>query len=145
MKTRHLGLTATFATALAALTVTAAPAPVDAAAGWDRCPRNSFCAFTGPNGSGVMATYRRGDSDLGDAFGPQGMNNNIESVWNRINDCGTSFFAPFCNVTLFGQPSCEGDSTYIVPQPGPAGRRNLSAAWQNRASAIWSLRIILDC
>lgn len=65
----------------AAIVVTAAPA--QAATGWDRCVYGYFCAFTDPNGTGAIAMYEIGDPNLADAYGPQGMNNNIESVWNR--------------------------------------------------------------
>lgn len=91
-----------------------------------------------------MATYRRGDSDLGDGTGPQGMNNNIESVWNRRTDCDQTI-DPFCNMTLFGQASCEGAAITFGSQPGPAGQRNLSDAWRNRASSIGSRALIFDC
>ena len=42
-----------------------------------------MCVFTGPNGSGAIAWFATGDADLGDSVGPVGMNNNIESIWNR--------------------------------------------------------------
>jgi hypothetical protein len=58
-------------------------APAQAATGWDRCPAAYFCAFAGPNGSGLMAAYQIGDPNLADGYGPTGMNDNIESVWNR--------------------------------------------------------------
>jgi Peptidase inhibitor family I36 len=57
--------------------------PAQAATGWDRCEAGYFCAFTGPNGTGVIAQYKVGDPDLSDGIGPTGMDDNIESIWNR--------------------------------------------------------------
>jgi hypothetical protein len=66
----------------AAMVVAAAP-PASAATGYDRCPNFRMCVFTGPNGSGAIAYFLNGDGNLGDSSGPVGMNNNIESIWNR--------------------------------------------------------------
>src|ERR1700754_2643025 len=57
--------------------------PAQAATGYNRCPPNRFCVFPGLNGTGVIAIYTKSDPSLGDAGGPRGMNNNIESGWNR--------------------------------------------------------------
>lgn len=80
MRARKLVISLSVA-ALVVLGGTAAPA--NAATGWDRCHQGWFCVFAEPNGQGLMAMYQVGDPNLGDAYGPQGMNNNIESVWNR--------------------------------------------------------------
>ncbi|MGG6380925.1 peptidase inhibitor family I36 protein [Paenarthrobacter sp. NEAU-H11] len=69
--------------AAALIAVAGVAAPAQAATGWDRCPEAHFCAFAGPNGSGLMAAYQVGDPNLADEYGPTGMNDNIESVWNR--------------------------------------------------------------
>ncbi|WP_169742070.1 peptidase inhibitor family I36 protein [Phycicoccus jejuensis] len=61
----------------------AAAPSASAATGYDRCPNFKMCVFTGPNGTGVMATFSVGDANLGDNIGPTGMNNNIESTYNR--------------------------------------------------------------
>ncbi|TDB71312.1 peptidase inhibitor family I36 protein [Micromonospora sp. KC721] len=66
----------------AAMVVAAAP-PASAATGYDRCPNFRMCVFTGPNGSGAIAYFSTGDGNLGDSSGPVGMNNDIESIWNR--------------------------------------------------------------
>jgi hypothetical protein len=66
----------------AAMVVAAAP-PASAATGYDRCPNFRMCVFTGPNGSGAIAYFLNSDGNLGDSSGPVGMNNNIESIWNR--------------------------------------------------------------
>lgn len=66
----------------AAMVVTAA-SPAFAATGYNRCPDFKMCVFTGTNGSGAIAYFSTGDGNLGDSSGPTGMNNNIESIWNR--------------------------------------------------------------
>lgn len=65
--------------AMAALSVV----PSQAATGYARCPAGKLCVFTGTGGSGVIGIFSTGDVDLGAAPGPSGLNNNIESVWNR--------------------------------------------------------------
>lgn len=80
----------------AALTVSAAAA-APASAQYSRCTDGYLCAFTGQNGSGVMAEYRWGDADLNDANGPTGMSNNIESVWNRRSAVFVVYANPNCN------------------------------------------------
>ncbi|RYI98949.1 MAG: hypothetical protein EON52_27020 [Actinomycetales bacterium] len=67
------------AAAAAALAIT----PSQAATGYARCPAGKLCVFSGTNGSGVIGIFSTGDVDLGAAPGPSGLNNNIESVWNR--------------------------------------------------------------
>jgi hypothetical protein len=76
--TRLLG-----AAAILAMVSLAAPSPAQAATGFARCPAGSFCIFTGTGGSGVMASFTYADGNLGDGVGPQGMNNNTESVFNN--------------------------------------------------------------
>lgn len=68
--------------AVAALLASFAPA-ASAATGYDRCPADRMCVFTGPNGSGVIGIFQNGDVNLGDSVGPTGLNNNIESMRNR--------------------------------------------------------------
>ncbi len=57
--------------------------PAEAATGYNRCPTNRMCVFTGVNGTGTIGIFASGDADLSDSSGPQGLNNNIESAWNR--------------------------------------------------------------
>lgn len=102
--------------------------PAQAATGYNRCPANRFCVFTGLNGSGVIAIYTTSDSNLADASGPRGMNNNIESGWNRrasewavMNDAGFN----------------GGGTLFKKGEKGnfPAGNRNKgSSVWDVRAS-----------
>ncbi|TDC59157.1 hypothetical protein E1258_18915 [Micromonospora sp. KC207] len=68
---------------ITAAMVVAAASPASAATGYNRCPDFKMCVFTGPNGSGTIAWFSTGDGNLGDSSGPVGMNNNIESIWNR--------------------------------------------------------------
>lgn len=79
MRTKRLLVAASIG---AAMVVATAPS-ASAATGYARCPDFRMCVFTGTNGSGVIAWFSTGDADLGDSVGPVGMNNNIESIWNR--------------------------------------------------------------
>jgi hypothetical protein len=79
MRATRLLVVASMGAALVAATAT----PASAATGYDRCPDLRMCVFTGPNGTGAIAWFAIADADLGDGVGPQGMNNNIESTWNR--------------------------------------------------------------
>ena len=80
MRTRRLLVAASMG---AAMVMVATAAPASAATGYNRCPELRMCVFTGQNGTGAIAWFVNGDADLGDGVGPQGMNNNIESTWNR--------------------------------------------------------------
>src|SRR5882757_2655741 len=79
---RALAVTTGLASVVASV-VALGTVPAQAATGFARCPANRFCVFTGINGTGTIAYYTTNDSNLGDSVGPRGMNNNIESVWNR--------------------------------------------------------------
>ncbi len=75
-----------------------------ASAAYSDCPVNRYCVWTGPNGTGAMATFASGDADLSDSVGPTGMNDNIESYRNRTGDnwClynGTGFNGPGAQMT----------------------------------------------
>lgn len=50
-----------------------------AATGFDRCPAGYLCLFTGTNGTGTMAYFRYGSTNLG----LQGMDNRVWSLRNR--------------------------------------------------------------
>jgi hypothetical protein len=100
--------------------------PAQAATGYNRCPANRFCVFTGLNGSGVMAVYTKSDSNLGDASGPRGMNNNIESGYNRRS----SEWAVMNNTGYGG-----GGTWFKVGQKG-----NLPANNRNKGTSIWDIR-----
>ncbi len=71
------------AAAVLATVSLAAPTPAPAATGFARCPAGKFCIFTETGGNGVMAMFDYADGNLGDGVGPQGMNNNVESVYNN--------------------------------------------------------------
>ncbi|MGW6279606.1 peptidase inhibitor family I36 protein [Kribbella sp. NPDC055071] len=101
--------------------------PAQAATGYNRCPANRFCVFTGLNGSGVIAIYTKSDANLGDASGPRGMNNNIESGWNRRS----SEWAVMNNPN-----SWEGGGTMF--KVGEKG--NLPTNNRNKGSSVWDIR-----
>jgi Peptidase inhibitor family I36 len=79
MRIKSLLVSASIGAVLAA----AAASPASAATGYARCPDLRMCVFTGPDGTGAIAYFATGDGNLGDSSGPVGMNNNIESIWNR--------------------------------------------------------------
>jgi hypothetical protein len=106
----------------AAMVVATAP-PASAATGYDRCPYLKMCVFTGPNGSGAIAYFSTGDANLGDSVGPVGMNNDIESIWNRSGHT----WALFDGVGYTG--------TRWVSEPY-TGKNNVIAAAANRVSSL---------
>jgi hypothetical protein len=77
---------ASVATVLGAVGVAVVSAPTaHAATGYDRCPANRMCVFSGKNGSGAIGIYQNGDVNLGDSIGATGLNNTIESMRNRTS------------------------------------------------------------
>lgn len=102
--------------------------PAQAATGYNRCPANRFCVFTGLNGTGVIAIYTKSDPNLGDASGPRGMNNNIESGWNRRS----SEWAVMNNVA----GGADGGGTLF--KKGEKG--NLPVGNRNKGSSVWDIR-----
>jgi hypothetical protein len=121
----RLFVAACAAVLLSSLTV----APAEAATGWDRCDPGHFCVFGGLNGTGAFAQYTNGDRNLGDSDGPTGLNDNIESVWNRVSDDA---------FVLYGQASCEGASTIVWNEPR---KGNLIPSWRNRVSSLINIRV----
>jgi hypothetical protein len=97
-------------------------APAQAATGWDRCEPGYFCAFTGTNGTGVIARYQVGDPDLSDGHGPVGMDNNIESLWNRTG----SIWGVWRNI--------GGQEGWAIGQGAKLG--TLHGSWPNNISVI---------
>ncbi|MDW5325628.1 peptidase inhibitor family I36 protein [Plantactinospora sp. KLBMP9567] len=78
----YRGIRAMLVTAIAGLSMVGAlvvAAPAQAAVGFDRCPSGYMCLFTGSNGTGTMAYFRLGSTNLG----LQGMDNNVWSGRNR--------------------------------------------------------------
>lgn len=120
--TTALALTAAIAsvTALGAI-------PAQAATGYNRCPANRFCVFTGPNGSGVIAIYTKSDPNLADVSGPRGMNNNIESAWNRHK----------WEWALMNEANFRGGG--VVYNAGAKG--NVPKNLLNKASSVWFVRM----
>ncbi|MFC9688237.1 peptidase inhibitor family I36 protein [Kribbella sp. NPDC056951] len=100
--------------------------PANAATGYNRCPANRFCAFTGPNGSGVIAIYSKSDANLADRIGPRGMNNNVESAWNRQK----------WEWALMNDANYRG--TGVVYKAGIKG--NVPKNLLNKASSVWFVR-----
>jgi hypothetical protein len=95
--------------------------PAEAATGYDRCPANRMCVFTGLNGAGAIGIFASGDADLSDSSGPQGLNNNIESAWNRRG----------LYLGLYEDAGYVGNrNQYVLPN----SRQNLS--WRNIASSL---------
>ncbi|MGA3538002.1 peptidase inhibitor family I36 protein [Micromonosporaceae bacterium DT194] len=120
---RLLGAAAATATA-AALVLTVA-GPASAATGYARCPQIRYCLFTGLNGTGVMAYFVKGDANLGDSIGPQGMNNNSKSHWNRS---GHTF-------DLYEGAYKEG--THWVSHPHSTSGSNFVVAARDKISSLY--------
>ena len=120
MRTKRL---LAFASVGAAAMIVAAASPAAAATGYNRCPNLKMCVFTGPNGTGAIAYFSTGDANLGDSVGPVGMNNNIESIWNRS---GHTF-------ELFDGAGYTG--TRWVSNPYVGGN-NVIASAANRVSSL---------
>ena len=62
--------------------LSAAPAvasPVSTAS-YNQCALNRFCLWTGPNATGLFASFTRGANEL-----PAGVDNNVESFYNRTD------------------------------------------------------------
>ena len=109
--------------AAGALGVAVASAPTAyAATGYDRCPADRMCVFTGRNGSGAIGIYQNGDVNLGDSVGPAGLNNNIESMRNRTSR----------NWCFFKDANYNGQSWV----GGPGGGANTVAAATNVISSL---------
>lgn len=101
--------------------------PAQAATGYARCPANRFCVFTGTNGSGVMAYFNdAGDPNLADSSGPRGMNNNIESIWNRR---GSEW-------GLYNNANYTGGLTLILT----GAKGNIEARYRNLATSVEDIR-----
>ncbi|GAB3592427.1 hypothetical protein GCM10027446_13110 [Angustibacter peucedani] len=82
-----------------------------------------MCVFTGPNGTGAIAWFSTADGDLGDSNGPTGMNNNIESIWNRSGHTWD----------LFDGAGYTGTMWESFPY---VGHNNVKASAVNRVSSL---------
>lgn len=94
----------------------AVAAPVSATS-FDQCPANRFCAWTGVNGTGSFGTFSTGAAQL-----PLGIDNNIESGWNRT-----------------GTPWCLYDSRdfrNLLLAVAPGEQLNLPGPARNRVSSL---------
>jgi hypothetical protein len=101
--------------------------PAQAATGYARCPANRFCVFTGTNGSGVMAYFNdAGDPNLADSSGPKGMNNNIESIYNRR---GSEW-------GLYNDANYKGGLTLVLA----GAKGNIVAKYRNVATSVQDIR-----
>jgi peptidase inhibitor family I36 len=112
----------------AALALVGAVSPLEAqaATGYARCPANRMCVFSGTNGSGVMASFARGDGNLADSSGPRGLNNNIESVYNRRNEYWG----------LFNNKGYSGGVTLVEPH----AKGTIAAKYRNLATSLKNVR-----
>jgi hypothetical protein len=122
----RLALTIATATSVAGLSVAAA-SPAEAATGYSRCPKGYFCVFADTHGTGKMAKWKKGgDADLGNRHGPRGLNNNIESVWNRTGDTWV----------FWGKPHYQGTAVVIAPRVKSNGKPK----FRNWASSLHRVR-----
>ena len=72
-----------------------------------------MCVFTGLNGTGAVAWFVNADADLGDGVGPQGMNNNIESTWNRNGHTWNLYDGPGYTPTMWQSFPFNGPSNTV--------------------------------
>ncbi|HEX3732597.1 MAG TPA: peptidase inhibitor family I36 protein [Mycobacteriales bacterium] len=96
---------------------------VDSAGGYERCPAGYVCIFDGSEGTGKMAYFDQGSSDLR----LQSLDNQVSSWWNRS---GRAFY-------VFD--GYNGDTSIFLfgaPGPQPSGS-NVPSAADNRASSIF--------
>ncbi len=105
---------------------TLSSAPAQAATGYNRCPANRMCVFTGVNGTGAIGIFSVGDANLGDSVGPRGLNNNIESGWNRRGD----------EWALWNNAGYAGGITLFYD----GARGNIAAQYRNITSSLKSIR-----
>ncbi|MEC3976414.1 peptidase inhibitor family I36 protein [Amycolatopsis sp. H20-H5] len=112
------------ATLAATLTLAGTAVAAPAATGYARCPAARMCVFSGLNGSGLIGAFTVGDGNLADSSGPAGLNNTIESVWNRR---ATSFWCLYSNAGYGGSSS----STYTA-----AAGHNLPVAERNVTTSL---------
>lgn len=118
--------TAVLGTAVAAVAALGV-VPAQAATGYDRCPSNRMCVFTGTNGTGAIGIFANGDGDLADSTGPRGLNNNIESVWNRRGS----------HWALWNDKGYGGNHTLVAPR----AKGNIPVAYRNIASSLKDVRL----
>jgi hypothetical protein len=106
----------------AAVSVTVAPSPAQAATGWARCPAGYFCVFDGANGTGHFAYFQWGSPDLRG----QTMNNKTTSYWNRTSR----------RWHLWDGYNYTGG--VVVAQVPPSDRSTIPSTWfaNNRASSL---------
>lgn len=116
---------AVLGTAAAAVTALGV-VPAGAATGYARCPANRMCVFTGTNGTGAIGIFAVGDANLADAYGPQGLNNTIESVWNRR---GSEW-------ALFNDKNYDGGITVVVQ----GAKTNIPLKFRNITSSLKDVR-----
>ncbi|GAB3578648.1 hypothetical protein GCM10027445_46080 [Amycolatopsis endophytica] len=96
------------AAALAAITLTTTPA--QAADGYYRCPPSHLCLFTGPDGTGAIATFQVGSPDLRQ----QGVDANVASVMNLTAKGVCGWSEPgYTGETLIAWPGTHGQGTNL--------------------------------
>ncbi|MFB7928023.1 peptidase inhibitor family I36 protein [Streptomyces sp. NPDC056039] len=107
-------------TALASAALFAAPPATSAPSGYDRCPANHFCLFDGPDGTGLMASFRSGSPDLA----RQSMDNRASSLIHKVPD------SVWCVYDERGY----GGTEYLRIYPGAKGP--FQSDWDNRVSSV---------
>ncbi|GAA3310163.1 peptidase inhibitor family I36 protein [Streptomyces cinereospinus] len=107
-------------TVLASAALFAAPPASSAPSGFERCPAGHFCLFDGPDGTGLMASFRSGSPDLA----RQSMDNRASSLAHNVP--GTVW----CVYDERGYAGTE----YARVYPGAAGP--FQPEWDNRVSSV---------
>ncbi|MEU8525885.1 MULTISPECIES: peptidase inhibitor family I36 protein [Streptomyces] len=112
---RFLVLSSVLASALLSSVAPAGSAP----SGFDRCPAGHFCLFDGPDGTGLMASFRTGSPDLA----RQSMDNRASSLADNVPD------TVWC---IYDERDYAG-TEYQRVYPGAAG--NFEPEWDDRVSS----------
>lgn len=104
------------------LAAPASAAPVSITA-YSDCPAGRLCVWTGLGGTGAIGIFRTGDANLGDSVGPRGLNNTIESAWNRTG-------SDWC---FYDGANYSG--AFLGPTT-PGSRGNLKTEYRNRITSL---------
>ncbi|HEY6738509.1 MAG TPA: peptidase inhibitor family I36 protein [Actinopolymorphaceae bacterium] len=109
---------------LAAAAFATAPmaAPAQAATGYDRCPDDHYCMFSGLDGTGDMIAIQADTPDLG----ALGMDNRAKSDWNRTDE----------RIHLFSDTNYTGCSAVTAPSGSPSDRGNFYIDFRDYFSSV---------
>lgn len=118
MRKKLRALLVPVATAAAAVAMSAAPA--EAATGYDRCPVDNYCMFSGLDGTGDMIALTGNTPDLA----ALGMDDRALSDWNRTDS----------TIHLFSEAGYTGCTA--ITSPGWSGKGNFAVKYRAYFSSL---------